>query len=375
MNQQQKIAQLKNDRAEAQVALTQPDPPESTEANWRVLSRFSVVGTFFILLVAALFFSRSILMPVLAAMIIGVTLSPVQKWAAEYKIPPVLTAAFLMMAFFGLLYLAALLVIGPLTADTANAPDFGKLIKEKLRWLEGPLGSLRDLSKSMGGGEASNLTVAVETSVPSLVQQAARILTPAVTEFLVFFGTLLFFLVGIERLRRQLIVTFGSRDARLRVVRIWKDVEQNLVTYVATVTVINLGLGVVTTLMLFLLGFPNPVAFGVLAFVLNYIPYIGPALLVFTLFVVGLIATPTLGSAALPPVLFVVIATIEGHFITPGIVGRRLTLSPFLVFLALAFWTWLWGPLGAFMATPLLIVGLVVLSHLFPREENVNLPG
>jgi predicted PurR-regulated permease PerM len=168
-----------------------------------------------------------------------------------------------------------------------------------------------------------------------------------------------------------LITLFDTRDARLTVMRIWNDIEHHLVAFVGTVTVINIGLGIVTTLMLYLLGFPNPVAFGVLAFVLNYIPYIGPALLVAVLFGVGLIASPSLGGAVLPPLMFVAVATIEGHVITPSIIGHRLTLNPFVVFLALAFWTWLWGPLGAFLATPLLIVGLVALSHLVPREETI----
>ncbi len=83
---------------------------------------------------------------------------------------------------------------------------------------------------------------------------------------------------------------------------------------------------------------------------------------------VGLVAMPSLAYAALAPALFIAIATIEGHFITPSLVGRRLTLSPFVVFLALAFWTWLWGPIGAFLAVPLVIVSFVVLGHLLPQD-------
>jgi predicted PurR-regulated permease PerM len=184
----------------------------------------------------------------------------------------------------------------------------------------------------------------------------------------------LFFLIGSQKLRRQLITYFGTREARLRAVRIWNDIEHNLITYVGTVSVINIGVGAMTAAMLYVLGFPSPLAFGILAFALNYIPYIGPAIIVATLFGVGLVTTPSLGAAILPPLLFVGMTTIEGHFLTPSVIGRRLTLSPFLVFLALAFWTWLWGPFGAFMATPLLIVGLVVLGHLFPRDEDPALP-
>jgi predicted PurR-regulated permease PerM len=190
----------------------------------------------------------------------------------------------------------------------------------------------------------------------------------------VFFGTLIFFLISHIGLRRKLIVAFGTRAARLRVMRIWNDIEGNLVGYVGLVTMINVALGVVTAAMLYLIGFPNPLTFGLLTMGLNFIPYIGPAIVAAVLFGVGLVAMPTLYQAALAPALFVAIATLEGHFITPSLVGRRLTLSPFLVFLALVFWTWLWGPVGAFLAVPLLIVSFVVLAHLFPREV-MNLPG
>jgi predicted PurR-regulated permease PerM len=85
---------------------------------------------------------------------------------------------------------------------------------------------------------------------------------------------------------------------------------------------------------------------------------------------VGLVTFPTLGHALLGPVMYLVFTTLEGHFITPAIMGRQLTLNPLTVFLSLVFWTWLWGPIGAFLAVPLLIVMLVVASHLVPKEES-----
>jgi predicted PurR-regulated permease PerM len=188
-----------------------------------------------------------------------------------------------------------------------------------------------------------------------------------------FFGTLIFFLATNTHIRRRLIVAFWTREARLRMIRIWNDIEENLVAYVGLVTLINLGLGVVTAAMLYAVGFPNPLTFGLLTMALNYVPYIGPAIVAIVLFGVGVVAMPSLSLAVLAPALFVAIATAEGHFITPSIVGRRLTLNPFVVFLALAFWTWLWGPIGAFLAVPLLIVSFVTLGHLLPREEG-NLP-
>ena len=122
-----------------------------------------------------------------------------------------------------------------------------------------------------------------------------------------------------------------------------------------------------------MIGFPNPLIFGLLAALLNYVPYVGPAVMVIVLFGVGLVTFSSLGHAFIAPIGFIALTTTEGHFITPTIIGRRLTLNPLLVFLALAFWTWMWGPIGAFLAVPLSIIGLVIVNHLFPRED-VQLP-
>jgi len=247
-------------------------------------------------------------------------------------------------------------------------------VREKLHVFDYPLAVLHDVQGAITSAATSGPTVAVEQNPAELVGAALVVITPALSQFVVFIATLIFFLATSNTLRQKIVVAFVTRDGRLRMLRIWNDIEQNLVSYVAVVTMINVALGAVTAAMLYLIGFPNPVTFGLLTAVLNYIPYLGPAIVALVLFGVGVVAMPSLLQAALAPALFVAIATAEGHFITPSIVGRRLTLSPFLVFLALAFWTWLWGPVGAFLAVPLVIVTYVVLGHLWPEEES-TLPG
>src|SRR5262249_19388330 len=182
--------------------------------------------------------------------------------------------------------------------------------------------------------------------------------------------TLFFVLLDRADLRRHIILVFRDQDDRLRVIRIMNDLERNLSRYIGIVTVINLAIGVVTAFGAWMIGLPNPVLFGTLAYVCNYVPYIGPAVVVVVLFAAGLISFSSLAYAAVAPLLFVALTTIEGHVVTPNIVGRRLTLSPLGVFLSLAFWTWLWGPVGAFLSVPFLILGLVITRHLFGGEEG-----
>ena len=147
------------------------------------------------------------------------------------------------------------------------------------------------------------------------------------------------------------------------------DIEHNLTGYLSVVTVINAAVGVCAGAAAWMAGLPDPVAWAVLAFILNFIPYIGALIVEVSMFMVGVVTFPTLTQALLAPLIFLGLATLEGHFITPSIMGHRLTLNPLTVFLALVFWTWLWGPVGAFLAVPLLIVAIVVIDHLFPEDE------
>jgi predicted PurR-regulated permease PerM len=107
---------------------------------------------------------------------------------------------------------------------------------------------------------------------------------------------------------------------------------------------------------------------------LNYLPYVGPACMAIILFAVGFVTFPSLGQAFIAPASLIVLTTVEGHLITPTVLGHRLTLDPLAVFLAIAFWSWLWGPMGAFLAVPLLIVAMVIISHVFPSSD-IKLPG
>jgi predicted PurR-regulated permease PerM len=361
-------------RDEYGVRLTEPQPLSGIPAVYRLTAMISTLVMGALALIAALYFGRSILLPVVAGLMIGITLAPAVKSGARIGIPQPVSALAVVMLLALLLGLLLTFFAAPLTEWIARAPEIGKVVQEKLRVFEYPISVFHGIKEALMPATGTGQTVSVEANPAEMVGNVLVAITPAVSQFVLFFGTLVFFLATSSTLRQKLIIAFWTRDARLRMMRIWNDIEDNLVSYVGLVTLINLALGVVTTAMLYLVGFPNPVTFGLLTIALNYIPYIGPAIIAVVLFCVGLVAMPSLGQAFLAPALFVAIATAEGHFITPSIVGRSLTMSPFLVFLALAFWTWLWGPIGAFLAVPLLIVSFVVLGHLLPREES-TIPG
>jgi predicted PurR-regulated permease PerM len=339
-------------------------PPRNADALWAPLAHMATFGIFLILFIALLYLGRTVLLPVFAAGIVALTLAPLVKAVRRHGVPPWVTAVLVIVLGIAALSLALTAMAGPISEWIGRAPEIWAHIKEKFAFLEQPLAAARQLQTSLFGSSAGS-----EISAPNVVLPMVAFLTPAAGETLLFFATLFFFLAGQIELRARFVSLFADREAKLRFLRIMNDIEKHLTGYLVLVSIINATLGVIVGAGAFLLGFPNPAIFGVAAAVLNYIPYVGPAVMVVILFGVGLVTFPSLGHALLAPLGFIALTTAEGHFITPTIVGRRITLNPLLVFLALAFWTWLWGPIGAFLAAPLSIIGLVVFNHLFPQDD------
>jgi predicted PurR-regulated permease PerM len=352
------------------VVISDPQPVGSVQNLWVSAGQRANIGIFLLLLGGFLYVGRAILLPILIAAVLAMTLAPLIKAGKRRGISPWIASILIVVFGIGLLALAATAIAAPVSEWIGRAPEIGATIKQRLSVLEPPLAALRELEVAVfGAGSGPTQTVAA----PNVVFPVVAFLTPAAGQLLLFFGTLLFFLAGQLQLRTQLVSAFASDAGKLRFLRIMNDIERNLAGYLAVVTVINMVLGTIVAFGAWLIGLPNPVIFGLLAAFFNYVPYVGPAIMVVVLFGVGLVSFPSLGHALIAPAGLVGLTTLEGHFITPTVVGRRITLNPLVVVLALAFWTWMWGPIGAFLAMPLSIIGLVIFSHLFPTEE-VKLP-
>jgi predicted PurR-regulated permease PerM len=347
------------------LVISDPLPVDNVHNVWASAGQVATIGIFLLLLGAFLYIGHAILLPILSAAVVAVTLAPAVKAAQGYGVSPWISAILIVVIAVGALGLMATALAGPVSEWIGRAPEIGASIKQKLSVLDQPLAAWRELENSLFGGDGIN----VNTPPPNVVLPVVAFLTPAAGELLLFFGTLMFFLVGQTGLRNHAVSLFGNHDAKLRFLKIMRDIEKNLAGYLTVVTIINAAIGVIVAIGAGFIGFPNPVIFGLLAGLLNYVPYVGPAVMVIVLFGVGLVTFSSLGHAFIAPIGLIALTTTEGHFVTPTIVGRRLTLNPLLVFLALAFWTWMWGPIGAFLSVPLSIIGLVVVNHLFPIDD------
>ncbi len=348
-------------------------PPVASGPLRATFIRYAPLGLLILATGVVLVVAKGLIVPVTAALVLGSMLGPIVDRADEAGVPPVLTTTALMLGAITLLYFVILLLTGPITEWIGRAAEVGPLLRERLRFVERPLAAMHELQNSLGALSPAEggITVGVRQSPLPLI---VGVLTPALTELLIFFGTLFFFLADRRMLKRRVVSTLEERESRLRALHVFTDVEKALRGYMSIVTLINAGLGLATAAVMWMLGVPNPFLWGGMAFVLNFIPYLGALITASILLIVGLFTFQTLGQSLLPPGLFILLGTIEGHFLTPGIISRHLTLRPFFVFIALAFWTWLWGPVGAFLAVPLLIVGIVLRQYSTEKDERPNLP-
>jgi predicted PurR-regulated permease PerM len=346
--------------------------PESPSEQPPVIRRaevvaFALVGLLVISIVAVLYFAKAFFLPVVLAFTVGTMLSPAASLLERYKIPRPVGAILIVTALGAAMAFMVGLISSPLMDWSTHLPDLAARLKDKLHVFDRPLAFWRELQIMVGGPDA--LGSVQFPKLDSIVQPAVEFLSPTFTEFLLFFATLVLFVASWRDLRRALIMNFGDRDARLRTLRILNEIEVHLGSYLLTVTLINTGVGIATGIVCAVAHMPNPAGLGALAATLNFIPIIGPVATFAILVAVGIIALPTLGAGLVAPVAFVGIAFLEGHFVTPTIIGRRLALNALAVLLGLAFWTWLWGPMGAFLSSPLLIVALILKEHLWPVEE------
>jgi predicted PurR-regulated permease PerM len=350
--------------------------PDSTSELPPVIRRaevvaFALVALLIICVFVILYAAKAFFLPVVTAFVVGTMLSPAAGYLERRRIPRAVSAVLIVSAVGAGVAFIVGLISSPLMQWSTRLPELGSLLKDKLHVFDRPLALWQEFQGMLVGSDALSTF-----QMPKFdwVQPTLEFLSPTFTEFLLFFATLILFIASWRDLRRALIMTFGDHAARLRTLRILNEIEGRLGGYLLTVTMINLGVGAATGIICAGSGMPNAAGLGALAATLNFFPIIGPVAMFVILTVVGVIAFSTLGAGLIAPLAFVGVTFLEGHFVTPTIIGRRLELNALAVFMALAFWTWLWGPMGGFLSSPLLIVALILKDHLMP-VDSPQLPG
>jgi predicted PurR-regulated permease PerM len=329
--------------------------------------RWAIIGIFILLLVAGLAYARNFLVPVVLSFLLTLVFSPMRRFLERWGLPAGWAALLIVGALLVLLVAGVLLVAEPVTGWVDHAPEIGRQLEEKLRSLRGSAAAVMEAGKQVN----EMASAAQDTDAPKVVVQEPGVLsdylfsTPAVLAQIVFTLLLLFFLLASgDMFYEKIVHVLPTFQDKRRAIRIAYDIERKLSRYLFTITMINAGLGVAIGMAMWLLGMPNPLLFGAMGFVFNYVPYLGPLVGVALTAVVALITFDELGLALLSALTYFALTAVEGQLITPYFVGRRLEMNTVVIFLSVALWAWLWSVTGMLVAVPFLVAIRAFCEHI-----------
>lgn len=319
-----------------------------------LIARYALVGIFVIMAVAALSLSRSVALPIVAGIVFGLILGPATDRLVRLGLSQGAAAAIVVLAGI----LVTLLLFGALAAPFAIWSDQLPGILAALQARAEAL--LRTLGRLTQGIAPATPRAAAPGGNPWL--DIAGYSTSALASLLIFFGTVYFYLASRRAFRARALRLCLGHQARQLAGQFLDEIEDRVAAYFGVVTVINLVMGVITGAIAWAAGFPLPLLWAFGGFLLNYVAYLGPATMAALLLGAGLVQMPDTWWALWPVLAYVAVNTLEGNVVTPMAVGRWLTVAPFLVFVSIVFWLWLWGPVGAILSTPLLLVAVATVE-------------
>ncbi|MBL8472845.1 MAG: AI-2E family transporter [Rhodocyclaceae bacterium] len=332
----------------------------------RMPASLPATGLFVLALLVVVYFARPLLFPIVLAILLALMLAPAVRLLKLLHLPEAAGAALVMCGLLasvgtGLYYLA-----DPAAEWVDRAPAMLREVEIKLRQIKKPVESVRRATEKV----ESLATVPVGPKTQEVVVKEAPLSAQLLRNTQSFaVGTistlvLLYFLLASGDLfLRKLMRVAPSSDDSQRAVEVGRRIQQDIGRYFALLCGLNIALGCVITLATHLLGMPNPVLWGVLVGLLNFIPYLGPTLSLAMLTLAALVSFRSLSEALTVPAVFLAIEFLNGQIVHPLVAGRMLALNPVAIFIAFLFWGWMWGIAGMLIAAPLLVVLKVFCDH------------
>lgn len=340
------------------------------ERNPQLVTAICLTALSIIALCVVFYVARAYLLPVAAAFVFAVILAPVCSGLEWAKLPRSIAALLALIMASATVYAGFAVIAQPAARWIDDAPQTLKKAERQLKKLQEPLKPVREISNEVEkltiipAAPRTQRTVVVEGPqlTQSLIASAQVIAVQAVFVFVLTY----FFLITREDIRLKMIAFQPKLWRRVRTARAFRDVERRVSGYIVTFSLINVGFGAAVGLACWQLGLPEPVMWGGIAALLNFVPYLGPAVTIGLLGLAGLSTFDTLIEASFPVLAYMGINFVETNIVTPLIMGRRMTLNPLAIVLAVSFWTWIWGPVGGLISLPLLIMFKVVCDHTPP---------
>ena len=305
-----------------------------------------------------------VFLPLVSAIILTVVLSPLADRLAAWGIPNFLASLLSLIALIALLAIALSVVLLPAASLFDAAPTMVRQVGKHFSELKGSFAWIGEINRQLAAIIGTPDAREVVLAGPSVIEQLA-LATPTVLLELLLTLILTFFMIESRiRLRHRLLLDRQQVGASLKAARALREVQDRVADYILTVSVINAGVGVVVALGAWLLGLGAPVMWGGLAMLLNFVPYIGPLVMLslLTLFGLGSAEAPLVG--LIPAAAYLGLHTVESNVITPTVLGVRFTTNPVMILLALTYFGWIWGVVGALLSVPILLTLTALVEHL-----------
>ncbi len=319
---------------------------------------------------AAVDLAQVILAPVALAVVTGLMFSPVATvMERRLRLPLWASALAIVLLLLVMIAIVSALFAFPLSLWLDRLPDIWVQIQSHIRDWRQTFDSLAGLQEQLRSVMGTDEAMTVNIEEGSAVTEIAFVAPIIAAQVLLFLASLYFFIATRHQIRHSILALCITRRARLKTAHVFRDVEWFVSRYLLSISLINAGLGVAVGLALWAAGVPSPFLWGMLAFLLNYIIYIGPAIMSVILIGVGLATWNELSLVFLPVTIYLAINFIEAQFVTPHVIGRAMTLNPFFVLLSLTFWIWLWGPSGGFVAIPFILTVHAVMRNVVPQHK------
>jgi len=322
-------------------------------------------GIFFILLLAALYITAEIVWPLVLAFALSLVLNPLLRLLARLHVPRMLGALLLVAAVLALVVALGTAVSGPAAGWAAKLPDGLPRLLQRLRFLEAPFSELQHFWQQIE--DFAGWRNGTDSSAGSAF--LTKLFTGSRSFASGFFTTLLFLfflLVAGEIFLQRLVEIMPRFGGKRQVVDIANQIESDISAYLLTITAMNAAVGIATAAVMWLTGVGDPVLWGTIAFLLNFVPILGPLVGVLIFLLAGALVAENIWLMLLPAGLYLGIHLVEGETITPMLLARRFTLNPVLVIVSLVFWFWMWGVPGAILSVPILAITKVVCDRVRP---------
>ena len=324
-------------------------------------------GLFALALLAAVYVAAEIVLPLVLAVVLKLLLQPVMRLLERWHVPRILAALLLILAVFGTIVGLGAALAGPASTWAAKLPEGIPRLQERLSFLQAPINTLqRFLQQVEDYGQPAGAPAAVSEGGSTLMTKLFTGTRNFASGFFTTILFLLFLLVSGDTFLRRLVEIMPSFSNKRQAVDISQQIESDISAYLVTITLMSAAVGIATAMVMWLTGVGDPILWGAVAFLLNFVPILGPVLGVVIFLLAGLLTNDTLWQALLPAGLYLGIHLIEGETITPMLLAKRFTLNPVLVIISLVFWFWMWGAPGAILSVPMLAITKIICDRIRP---------